>query len=263
MSANSGPIDVNVFLGAYPFRKVPGTTPEAVLAAMDRVGISQAWITHLPSLFWKDPAEGNDWLYEVCRSQSRFIPVPALHPELANWRTVLDKARLHPGAAIRCDPHFLAIDPVGKPMLDVVTAAGDAGIPLMMAVRLEDSRQRHPNDVAGDLTASAVRSLVRHHQRVRLVVTNADRGFIEEVHFGSTPEEASRIWWDISWIWGPPEDHLKTLVGTIGAERFLFGTGMPLRLPENAPAKLDLSNFSPAQRMAIEHGNAAAVSRRS
>ena len=263
MSAHPGPIDVNVFLGAYPYRKVPGTTPQAVLAAMDRVGVTRAWVTHLPSLFWKDPAEGNDWLYEVCANQNRFIPVPALHPELASWRAVLDQASRRPVAAIRCDPQYLAINPVGRPMLDVAAAAGDAGIPLMMAVKLEDMRQRHPNDVAGDLAPSVVRTLIRHHPRLRLVVTHADRGFIEEVHFGSTPEEASRIWWDICWIWGPPEDHLKTLVGTIGAERFLFGTGMPLRLPENGPAKLDLSDLSSAERSAIEHGNANLLSVRS
>lgn len=263
MNAPSGPIDVNVFLGAYPFRKVPGTTPQAVLSAMDRVGIAQSWVTHLPSLFWKDPSEGNDWLYEVCTGQPRFIPVPALHPELANWRSVLDQARSRQVAAIRCDPQYLGINPAGKPMLDAVAAAGEAGIPLLMSVKLEDSRQRHPNDVAGDLAPSAVRTLIRHHPRARLVVTHADRGFIEEVHFGSTPAEASRIWWDICWIWGPPEDHLQILVNTIGAERFLFGTGMPLRLPENAPAKLDLSDLAPADRMAIERGNAVALTPRS
>jgi hypothetical protein len=60
-------IDVNVFLGAYPFRRVPGTSPQAVLAAMDRVGIDEAWVTHLPGVFWRDPTEGNAWLLETAR----------------------------------------------------------------------------------------------------------------------------------------------------------------------------------------------------
>jgi predicted TIM-barrel fold metal-dependent hydrolase len=94
---------------------------------------------------------------------------------------------------------------------------------------------------------------------VRIVVTHADRPFIEEVHFGSTPEEAGRTWWDISWIWGPPEDHLETLLQTVGTARFLFGTGQPLRIPENAVAKLDLLDLDPAEREAVESGNAAAA----
>ena len=263
MTAMTGPIDVNVFLGAYPFRRVPGSgSPQSVLGAMDRAGISQAWVTHLPSLFWKDPTESNDWLLETCINQPRFLPVISIHPELANWTDVLDLARLHPVPAIRCDPQFLGVDPTGEAMRTLVAESSEADIPLLLAVKLEDLRQRHPHDVAGDLPPSAVRALVRSHPKARLIVTHADRGFIEEVHFGLTPDEANRVWWDICWIWGPPEDHHKMMVGTIGAGRFLFGTGMPLRLPENGPAKLDLSDLAAAERGAIERDNALAVARR-
>jgi len=58
-------IDVNVFLGPYPWRQLPGTSPEEVLGAMDRVGIGTAWVSHLPSLFWKDPVAGNGWLFDT------------------------------------------------------------------------------------------------------------------------------------------------------------------------------------------------------
>jgi predicted TIM-barrel fold metal-dependent hydrolase len=124
---------------------------------------------------------------------------------------------------------------------------------------LEDARQRHPHDRAGELPASAVRMLIRSDPRLRLIITHADRGLIEEVHFGSTPEEAARIWWDISWIWGPPEDHLETLMTTIGTERFVFGTGQPLRIPETSVAKLDLLELSADTRQSIESGNARAL----
>jgi predicted TIM-barrel fold metal-dependent hydrolase len=137
-------------------------------------------------------------------------------------------------------------------------ACGAAKLPLMMAVRLEDGRQRHPNDLAAELPAAAVRALIRSDEDVRLVITHADRGFIEEVHFGSTPEEAARLWWDMSWIWGPPEDHLETVLGTIGIERFVFGTGQPLRIPEVSVAKLDLLALAPERRAALESENARA-----
>lgn len=254
--------DVNVFLGSYPFRRVPGTSPEAVLAAMDRVGVQDAWVSHLPSVFWKDPGEGNAWLFEEAERVPRFRPVPAVQPELAHWEDVVAAAASHGAPAVRCDSQFAGLDPDGPPMRKLLAVAAELHLPVLMAVRLEDMRQRHPNDVAGDLPAAAVRTMIRSHPRVRLIVTHADRGFIEEVHFGSTPEEQSRIWFDICWIWGPPEDHLATLVKTIGASRFLFGTGMPLRIPENSVAKLDLSGLSAVDREAMERGNAAALSAR-
>jgi hypothetical protein len=107
-------------------------------------------------------------------------------------------------------------------------------------VRFEDLRQRHAMDTAGDLTAAAIRALARAGDRVRLIATAAGRDMIEEVHWGLTPIEQQRVLWDISWVWGPPEDHLAKLFRTIGADRFVFGTQWPLRLTQNPRANLDL-----------------------
>lgn len=251
-------IDVNAFLGAYPFRRVPGTSPEAVLRAMDRVAVDQAWVTHLPGIFWRDPAAGNSWLYEAAERHERFRPVPAVHPGVAGWQQVVTEAGERGAPALRCDPTYYGLDPAGPQMQALVRACAAEKVPLMLSVRLEDARQRHPHDRAPELPPWAVRGLVRCDPGVRLVVTHADRPFVEEVHFGSTAEESSRILWDICWIWGPPEDHLGTLLRTVGIERFVFGTGQPLRLPENSVAKLDLLDLPPEQRNAIESENARA-----
>lgn len=249
-------IDANAFLGAYPYARVPGTSPDGVLAAMERTGVDEAWVTHLPSLFWRDPTEGNVWLYETCTKERRLRPVPCVHPGLNKWEEVLSDASAQDAPAVRCDPHYFGLEPAGPEMRVLAAACGAAKLPLTLAVRLEDVRQRHPNDRVPDLVPGAVRALIRSDEDVHLLVTHADRGFIEEVHFGSTPEEAGRIWWDICWIWGPPEDHLETLLATIGVERFVFGTGQPLRLPENAVAKLDLLELSAKDRAKIESENA-------
>ena len=252
-------IDVNAFLGAYPWRKVPGTSPDALLKAMDRTRVQTAWVTHLPSLFWRDPTQGNAWLLETARKESRFRPVPVVHPGLAQWEHVIADAVNAGAPAVRCDPLYLGLEPSGGEMRVLAAACGAARIPLLLAVRLEDGRQRHPNDRVPELPAAAIRALIRSDADVRLVVTHADRSFIEEVHFGSTPGEAGRIWWDVSWVWGPPEDHLAILLDTIGVDRFVFGTGQPLRIPENSVAKLDLLDLSPDRRRAIESENARRI----
>ena len=140
-------------------------------------------------------------------------------------------------------------------MQSLVSACAEHALPLLLAVKLEDVRQRDPRDMAPDLAPWMVRNLVRSNPRLRLIVTHADREFIEQVHFGSTPREAARLLWDICWIWGPPEDHLATLLGTVGIERFTFGTGMPLRMPMTSVVRLDLLELSPADRGKIEESN--------
>jgi len=249
-------IDVNLFLGAYPFRRVPGTSPDAVVASMDRTGIDRGWATHLPGFFWRDPGDGNAWLYETARRHPRFQPIPAIHPGLPGWERVLDEAVTAGTPAVRCDPTFYGLDPAGTAMRDLVAACGEAGELLLLAVRLEDGRQRHIHDRAPELPAAAVRALIRSHPTARLLVTHAHRGFIEEVHFGSTPKESERIWWDLCWLWGPPEDDLATLLATVGVDRFVFGTGQPLRLPEGSVAKLDLLDLAAEDRARIEQNNA-------
>ena len=256
-------IDVNAFVGAYPFRRVPGTSPEALVQAMERVSVDKAWVSHLPSVFWRDPPAGNSWLYEVTQRHEQLRPVPAVHPGLAGWEASLRQARDQGAPAVRCDPTYYGLDPGGAEMRSLVRACATEQLPLLLAVRLEDGRQRHPNDRAPELPAAAVRALVRADSGARFIVTHADRSFVEEVHFGSTPEESARIWWDICWIWGPPEDHLETLLQTVGVDRFVFGTGQPLRLPENSVAKLDLLDLKSTQRSAVESENASALTQSS
>jgi hypothetical protein len=248
-------VDVNTFIGAFPYRPVPGHDPDDLLAVLDRHGIAEAWVSYLPAVFWRDPTLGNPILFRAAVEQPRFKPVPAIHPGFPNWQSGLVEARAHGAPCVRADPTFYGLPPAGREMLELAEALGEAGLPLLTSVRLEDGRQRHPNDGTSDLPAAAVRTLIRAHPRLRILVTHADREFVEQVHFGSTPEEAARILWDICWIWGPPEDHLAGVIDSVGVERFTFGTGTPLRLAETTVAKLDLLELSPAQRAAIERGN--------
>jgi len=253
-------IDVNAFIGEYPYRRVEGGTPSGLLAMMDRMGIAHAWVSHLSAIFWRDPTAGNAILYETAERHPRLRPVPAAHPGFPNWKVVVQEAGDRKVPCVRCDPTFYGIDPAGGEMRALAAACASHSLPLMMAVRLEDGRQRHPNDRADELPPWAVRGLLRSNPDLRLIVTHADRDFIEQVHFGSTPEESSRVLWDICWIWGPPEDHLELLLRTVGVDRFAFGTGVPMRIPESSVAKLDLLNLTARDREAVEAGNLAAFS---
>lgn len=249
-------IDVNAFLGAYPWRDVPGTSAPELLAAMNRVGITEAWLSHLPSLYWKDPAAGNAVLFDTAERHHRFRPVAVVHPGLPRWEEDLTEAVARGAVAVRADPGQLGLAPTGAEVLALLRACGRVGVPFLAAVRLEDLRGRHPLDIAPELAPWMVRAWLRADPAVRLVITHAERSFIEEVHFGATPAEASRCHWDCSWVWGPPEDHLAHLLAAMGVERFLFGSGQPLRLPETPLARLDLLDLSSADRAAILRDNA-------
>lgn len=235
-------IDHNALIGPYPFRRLPEPTPVRLLADLDRLGVAGAWVGHVPSIYYRDVAAGNDELFAALEPhRARLFPVPAVHPVFPGWEREVARARAAGCPAVRTYPAHYGFDTAGVAMRELCSACAEAGLELVLTVRFEDSRQRHPLDVAPELGGAAIRAAVRSDPAVRLLVAAADRGIVEEVHFGSTPDEAARIRWDVSWIWGPPEDHLSTLFRTVGRDRFVLGTHFPFRLPEATLTKLELS----------------------
>ena len=234
-------IDVNALIGPYPFRFVPHPDPDVLVNVLEREQLQGAWVGHLPSAFYRDPNAGNAQLYTALQTHaSRLRPVPTIRPDWPDWHQALTLAKNAGAPAVRVYPQLWQLGPGDSRMTEFAVACGESRLALLLTVRFEDVRQRHPLDNAGDLQAAAVRALARAGERVRLIVTAAGREFIEEVHWGLTPDEQRRVVWDFSWVWGPPEDHLAKLFRTIGSERFVFGTQWPLRLTQNPRANLDL-----------------------
>jgi len=234
-------IDVNALVGSYPFRHVPHPEPAALLRVLDRERIEAAWVGHLPSAFYRDPQHGNrELLSQIASHGERLRPVLTVRPDWPRWERELRAARDAGAPAVRSYPAQWGLSSHDSSMRELALAAGELGLALMLTVRFEDLRQRHLLDVAGDLTAAAIRALARAGDQVRLIVTAAGRDMIEEVHWSLTPREQQRVFWDISWIWGPPEDHLAKLFRTIGSHRFVFGSQWPLRLAQNPSANLAL-----------------------
>jgi hypothetical protein len=234
-------VDVDTFVGGYPFRYVPHPDPGVLVRVLDREEIESAWVGHLPSAFHRDPTEGNATLVAALDPFStRLRPVPAIRPDWPHWERSLERASNAGAPAIRAYPPQWGLGPHDSDMRELAIAAGERGMAMLLTVRFEDLRQRHLMDVAGDLSAAAIRDLARAGANVRIVVTAAGREMIEEVHWSLTPEEQQRVFWDISWIWGPPEDHLAKLFRTVGSERFVFGTQWPMRLTQTPRANLDL-----------------------
>lgn len=249
-------IDVSAFVGPYPFRHVGPSGPEALVREMDRLRIETAWVGHLAAPWHRDPRAANaellDWLTPF---ETRLRPVPTVHPGLPRWEDDLHAAANRGAPAVRVYPAQQGLEPAGQQMQALVAAAGARHLAVVLTVRFEDGRQLHPLDVAPPLSGASLRALARSSADARLLVTHADRALVEEVHFGLTPEEAARVLWDVSWIWGPPEDHLALLLDTVGARRFAFGSGMPLRIGDGVRSKLDLLDAPDDRVRQVERDN--------
>jgi predicted TIM-barrel fold metal-dependent hydrolase len=234
-------IDANALVGPYPYRYVPHPDPDVLVRVLEREGLSGAWVGHLPSAFYRDPTPGNAALFTALAPHPDvLLPVPTIRPDWPRWQNALEEAARLGAPAVRAYPPQWGLGPHDLNMVALARACGELGLVLLLTVRFEDLRQRHALDSAGDLAAATIRVLARVSPTTRIVVLAAGREMIEEVHWGLTPDEQSRIYWDISWIWGPPEDHLSKLFRSVGPSRFVYGTHWPLRLAQTPRANLDL-----------------------
>jgi hypothetical protein len=234
-------IDCAAFVGSFPFRELPHPEPAVLARVLAREGLTGAWVGWLPAPWQRDPLAANDALFESLEPHRAVLhPAPVVRPDWPRWERTLRDVVESGAPAIRAYPMHWGMGPHDGSMRALALACGEIGVPLVLTVRFEDLRQRSALDVAGDLTGPHLRALARAGDRVRLVVTGAGKELLEETHWGLTPDEQRRVFWDFAWVWGPPEDHFAHLIRTIGAERFVYGTHWPLRLTQSSRANLDL-----------------------
>lgn len=239
--APGGLTDVNLLIGPYPFRYVPHPDPEILVRVLEREGIVEGWVGHLPSAFWRDVGPGNAQLYTALAPHAPVLrPVPTIHPGWPGWERALDAAVAAGAPAVRAYPPQWGMGAHDARLRALARACGERGLVVLLTVRFEDLRQRHPMDTAGDLTAAQIRTVVREDARVHVCVTAAGKELIEETHWSLTADEQQRCWWDLSWVWGPPDEHLAKLARTIGLARFVLGTQWPMRLVQTPHATLEL-----------------------
>jgi hypothetical protein len=258
-NASFASVDVNCWIGGYPFREIPHPDADVLVKVLAREKIESAWVGHLPGAFHRDPAPSNRELQKALAPHTVVLkPAPIVRPDWPGWRDELALAKSSGAVAIRAYPMQWGYAPGHPALAELAYACGEAGLVLLLTVRFEDLRQRHSLDNAGDLSAAAVRALARLPQsKCHIILLSGGRELIEEVHWGLTVEEQQRVWYDFGWLWGPPDNHFELLLKTIGASRFVVGTSWPLRLTQQSRALVSLLSNDNVERTLAEGSDIA------
>jgi predicted TIM-barrel fold metal-dependent hydrolase len=235
------PVDINTFVGAHPHRHVPHPEAGILARVLEREQVGGAWVGYLPSAFSPDVAAENDALFaELAPHSDLLLPAPVVRPDRPGWEAELARCAAIGAPAIRAYPEHWGMLPGDRALTTLGDACAEARLPLMLTVQLEDHARRDWPGAPADLSAAAIAKLLRGARGVRVVVTAAAGPLVEATTAMLSAGERSRLWWDISWIAGPPRDDLARLFASLGANRFLYGSQWPLRLTQTPRANLDL-----------------------
>lgn len=145
-------IDINAYVGHWPFIQLKYNTCSSLKMRMDKYGVDLAVISNLNGIFYKNTQSANLELYEELKSigkdRERFIPFAVINPIYAGWRYDLEVCVKKFGMkGIRVYPkyHDYAID--DPSLIELVKRTRDLGLPVSFVYRMVDSRQRSWMDI--------------------------------------------------------------------------------------------------------------------
>jgi len=246
-------IDVNTYIGHWPFRQLRHSTARALVRRMDQRGIDRAVVASIHGIFYKNVHPANEELArDTRRYRDRLIPFATLNPTYPGWEEDLRRcAEDLDLCGIRLYPQYHGYrlsDPEGLELIDAVTELGWA---VQVPMRVVDRRQRHPWDLAEDLAPAAFEEVFALRPRTRWMVLN---GLGLD---GKRLPAPARFLVEISRLTSVLQRNIPDLLETAGPEHLAFGTGMPFKVPEPALLKLEILDAPKRVKERIAWRNAA------
>src|SRR5690606_19235182 len=231
-------LDINAYIGHWPFRQLRGNTLDAMLTRMDNCGVDKAVVANINGIFYKDTHTANKELFMEVQTDSafaeRFIPFATINPILPWWEHSLQVAHEEWGMkGIRLYPVYHEYDITDEPCLALVRAARDRGMPVSIPLRMIDMRQRSWLDVGTELDLNHVASLVKEVPDAKYIVLDTRQALGRD-----TTEESLNLLQqaDILFdtvrgcgvpITGYSGVSLHYLLQHFGPEKIAFGTDTP------------------------------------
>lgn len=171
--SGAGFVDSNVYLGEWPFRKLPHSGTRELEATLKGLGITEAWAGSFDALFHRDLDAVNARLFEQCRD-TIFLPFGAINPTLPGWERSLRRIRDEFGmSGIRLHPNYHGYSLDDPRFLALLQFAGKRDLPVQIALRMEDVRTQHPKVSVPDVDTRTLPESLRAAPGVRVQLLNA------------------------------------------------------------------------------------------
>jgi predicted TIM-barrel fold metal-dependent hydrolase len=252
-------VDMNAYLGHFAFRRLRYDTAALLLELMDSKRIDKAVVSSASAITYRNAQAGNEEVADEVHGHSdRLIPFAVINPFYAGWQD--DLQICHEQFAmkgLRLYPkwhNYQLSSPCCRQLID---AATELGMVISIPIRVEDNRQRSWLLNIPDVPLEEIVELVKAHPKARFLLLNGigytrcplgrrDNGLPSNYAIG------------LSRLSAVLANELGQLVMNLGAERIMFGSGMPFNYPDPALVKLEVLEASEADKEKIRSQNAMA-----
>jgi predicted TIM-barrel fold metal-dependent hydrolase len=141
-------IDINAYVGHWPFKRLRDNHCEGLLGRMNEYGVDLSVIT-------KNTQSANEELYEEIRSKrayrNRFLPFGVINPIYGGWKDDFNTCVKQFGMkGIRVFPNYHDYTIDDPKLIELVKMARDQDVVVALTMRIVDSRQRSWMDLPGE-----------------------------------------------------------------------------------------------------------------
>jgi hypothetical protein len=222
-------VDINSYIGHWPFQQLQYNNCEGLLRRMNRFGVDIAVVSNLNGIFYKNTQAANEELHAQIRSNKtsldRLIPFAVINPTYAGCVDDLKVCQEKMGMkGVRLYPKYHDYEVTNRLCIDLVKRARDQQMIVAFTLRMVDNRQRSWMDIENEWALKDVLPVIEEVRDAKYMILNV----ANSTQLG--PEEMSvfknaDVLMDTS---GRAVSSLGAMLNKFGSEKFAFGTHAPV-----------------------------------
>jgi uncharacterized protein len=259
-------LDMNVFVGRWPFAPLKYEKAQDIVGLMDRAGIEKALVTSLNSVFYYDCQIGNREVGEACKQYpDRLIPCAVINPNLPRWREHLAACVDDYGVrGIKLHPDFhkfnLLPDMSSEEPAGVMAEAARRGLPVHIQTSLLDMRHYPGYCLVPEVPILKVVEAIEHYADNTFIVGGGRwfRARAFELAKQARAANLTNVYIATDGL-GGPWDGIGALVEQMGSDRILFSSRTPILYSEASKRMIETSSIAQEDKAKILGGNAARI----
>ncbi len=250
-------IDCNAFTGNWPFGELPFTLPVELADAASAAGISRSLISPLEAMFHHTPHSVNMNMLERTRDFHTLSPVPVINPEMADYAdNIKQYLEEYSIIAVRIAPEYQSLKADSPAIREFLELLQEIGLPLIIQIRMEDTRCQHPAFLVPDCPLEPWMKLLAAFPGIPVLFAGIK---MNELAANREAFTSNNFFTDTSWFDGV--NCIEQAINAIGNTKVIFGSNAPLFYMQSNILKLERADISEPDAAAIASGNASAIFR--
>ena len=251
-------IDTNVYVGQWPFRRLPGSALPELIAKLQSHGVTEAWAGSFEGVLQEDVAGVNERLAAACHGSGSglLIPFGTVNPALPDWRDDLRRCHEeHKMPGIRLHPSYHGYTLDDPRFAELLLLAAERSVAVQVVLNMEDERTQHPLAAVKEVNTLPLLRLIFKTKGLRLMIQNRKREPSGKL-LGRL-SYAGEVYFDFAMLEGVGA--IPKLLKEIPSDRLLFGSHHPFFYFESALLKVKEAGLNETQENAILSENASLI----